>query len=135
MKELKKQRTNAAGVALAVIRGEMPLSALSEIGVQISCQEDVCRLDSKVTEVLSTPLAADLAQGLLTYRTESNKLRLWAFFILGESAVDLAEVESHPQGEALLEALWDASSFGSISKQTIKVAEGLVSTVIPRWKQ
>lgn len=136
MKEVKKQKTNAAGVALAVIRGERPLSALSEIGVQVSCQEDGCKLESKVTEVLVTPLAADLAQGLLTYRADSDELKLWAFFILAESGmVDLSEVESHPQGDALIEALWDASSFSYISEDAIKVAESLAGALTPRWKQ
>jgi hypothetical protein len=135
MKELKIQKTNATGVALAVIRGEIPLSALSEIGVQVSCQEDGCKLDSKVTEVLSTPLVADLAQGLLTYQADSDNLRLWAFFILAESSmINLAEIELHPQGEVLMEALWDASSFGSINEDTRKVAESLASTLKPRWK-
>jgi hypothetical protein len=113
----------------------MPLSALSEIGVQVSYQGGACKLESKVPGVLATPLASDLAQGLLTYRAKSDELRLWAFFVLGETTVDFTEVESHPQGEALIEALWDASFSGNVTDDVIKVAENLASMPTPRWKQ
>lgn len=129
-----KEKSEMAATLLAVIRGEMPLSALSGIGVQISCQEDSCQLDSKVTGVFVTPLASDLAQGFVTYHTNSLELKLWAFFLLGEAAIDFAEVEVHPQGETLIEALWNASFTGSITETVIKVAESLASAPTLRWK-
>lgn len=128
------ETTPVSVVALSVIRGELPLGALSGIGIEISCRENSCKLDSKVIGVLVTPLITDLAQGFLTYQDSGKKLRLWAFFILGESAVDLSEVEAHPQGNALIEALWDASSSGEISSHTIKITKGLVNLPTPRWK-
>ena len=134
MEKLREQETDASAVALGVIRGEMPLVTLSDIGVQLSYQDGACRLDSNISGVIVTPMVNDLAQGLLTYRDDSDELRLWAFFILAESGVDFAEVESHPQGELLIEALWDASSQGDIAEDVIKVAETLVSTPTPRWK-
>lgn len=76
-----------------------------------------------------TPSASDIARGLLTYRYNREELRLWAFFVLAESGgVDLAQVETHPKGDELMEALWDASSFGSITDDAIKVAEEIAIT-------
>jgi hypothetical protein len=114
-------------LALAVVRGERPLDALEELGIDIDPQDDLFKLKSGNLDVTVTPAASDVALGILQYRSRTKKdLRKWAFFLLAESgAIDLSEIESHPQGEILLSALWDASFDGRVSSETIELAQHL----------
>jgi hypothetical protein len=118
-----------AEVILSVIKGEMSLSALSDVGIQVSCQKELCELSSEALGVVVTPSASDLAQGLLAYRARPEELRSWAFFVLAESGyIDLEKTELHPLGDLLINALWDAQSENGITESAIKVAESLMKT-------
>lgn len=117
--------SSSADIILAVIRGEMPLGILPEVGIHLIVREDACELSSKPPAVVVTPSVSDLARGLLTYRPNRDELRTWAFFVLGNSDIDLEQVESHPQGDLLINALWDASSKGSVSIDVARIAESL----------
>jgi hypothetical protein len=122
-----KQASETGTVILAVIKGEMPLSALTDVGIQVHWEDGSYKLVSEIMPVVITPTASDLASGLLTYRASPAELRLWAFFLLAESGgVDLVEVESHPQGDLLINALWDASYNGKAPENAITVAKNLV---------
>jgi hypothetical protein len=51
-----------------------------------------------------------------------------AFFLLAESgAIDFSVIESHPQVDTLISALWDASFEGRFGAETIKLARDLTS--------
>jgi hypothetical protein len=118
---------DTSSLILAVIKGEMPLNALTNLGIEVVCEQGFCRLVSNRLPVIATPSVLDVASGLLKYRARRNDLRLWAFFVLAESGgVDLAEVESHPKGDLLIDALWDASNEGKVNESAIEVAENLV---------
>jgi len=49
--------------------------------------------------------------------------------LLAESgAIDFCVIESHPQGDTLISALWDASFEGRFGAETIKLARDLTSS-------
>jgi hypothetical protein len=122
---MTKHLTDSSNVILGVIRGEMPLTALAAVGIDVHCENASCRLTSaKLPEVVA-PSVFDVVSGLLANRGNPEELRLWAFFVLAESGVDLRKLESHAEGELLLNALWDASTGGSISENIIHLAERL----------
>jgi hypothetical protein len=117
--------SKSADALLAVIRGEMPLSVLPELGIELLCRGGNFELRSGPSEVIVKPTISDIACGLLAYRLNRDDLKAWAFFVLGESDIDLEKVESHSQGEVLIEALWEASSTGEISLEALRIADGL----------
>jgi hypothetical protein len=69
----------------------------------------------------------DVAHGLLTYKDRPEALREWATFLLSDLEVtDLTRLESSPEGDELLNALWDASFEGQVKSTGIIVASALV---------
>jgi hypothetical protein len=115
-----------ADTILAIIRGDIPLSTLSEVGVEIVKEEDGLKLKSSPSEVIVMPSASDIAKGFITYRLNPDDLKIWAFFVLGASDIDFEKVELHSQGELLIKGLWDASFEGEVSQDVLRTADSLV---------
>lgn len=119
-------------VVLGVIRSELPVATLETVGIRLVLKEGHYELKSQGGLEVVTPSVLDLARGMLAHLAHPTELKPWAFFVLGESgAIDLEEVESHPQGELLISALWDASFEGKISDDALRAAENLVETAAP----
>jgi hypothetical protein len=118
-------------IVRAVVQGKLPILALAEAGVSIDVRENESENEHRVKVGLRTPLSVDLqpvdlALGLLEYKDNPAKLREWATFIMSASEViDLTFLESWPEGEELLEALWDASFEGRVNDATVRVASAL----------
>lgn len=123
----KTENERTGDLALAIVRGERPLEALEEIGIDIDSQDGSYKLKSGKLDVTVTPTASDIALGILQYSSRTkNDLKKWAFFLVAEcGAIDLSAIESHPQGEMLLSALWDASFDGRVSSETMELAQHL----------
>jgi hypothetical protein len=121
-----EEQFDIEGIALGVIRGEVPLRALKQLGVEIDSQDESLELRSEKFNVAVTPTVLDVALGLLRYGSsilDREDLRKWAFFLLGESGlVDLVGVESDPEGELLISALWDASFDEGVSRNVLETA-------------
>lgn len=115
----------------AVVRGQLPMSALKDAGVSVNVQENEPGKERRINIRLRTPLSVDLqpvdlALGLLEYKDNPQKLQEWATFIMSASEIiDLTFLESWPEGEELLEALWDASFGGRVKDATVRVASAL----------
>lgn len=117
------------------MRGQLPLSALEEIGILLhidvketsDCERRIrLNLNSSITVV---PNPIDIAHGLLAYKSDPDQLREWATFVLSASEViDLAPLETWPEGEELLNSLWDASFDGSLKQETVRLAAALTET-------
>jgi hypothetical protein len=108
-----------ADTILAVIRGDLPLASLESVGVHMVIRENTYEEHIEVpVEVM--PSASDIVQGLLTYRNQANELRRWALFIMGSEVVSFEELHGDPQGEQLIEAIWDASFGHSFDNQVFK---------------
>jgi hypothetical protein len=120
-----KEKPDIRAITLGVIRGELALDTLTEIGIDISSVDGSYKLESGNFDVAVAPTASDLALGILRYTSrKKDELRKWAFFVLGEcGAIDLGKIEAHPQGEVLIDALWDASFQGVIKRDVIALAE------------
>ena len=105
------------------------MSVLREIGIEIDSRDDSLELKSEKFNVAVAPTVLDVAGGLLRYASsilDREDLRKWAFFLLAESGViDLEKVESHPDGELLIAALWEASFEDEINREAIETAEKL----------
>ncbi len=56
-----------------------------------------------------TVTAQDIAWGWLRTSTNQNAFREWARFVHGAIGLVELDLEPHPLGEAVLEALWDAA--------------------------
>lgn len=114
-----------------VVRGQLPMSALADAGISIDVREDETAKERRIKVGLRTPVSVDLqpvdlALGLLEYKDNPEKLQQWATFIMSASEViDLTFLESWPEGEELLEALWDASFEGRVNDSTVRVASAL----------
>ena len=71
--------------------------------------------------------ADDLARGLVAHLNDPSALRDRASRVVGGTlpgSEDL-DLENHPDGDLLLNALWDASFEGGISDEAIDVAKQL----------
>lgn len=113
-------------IVLAVIRAELPLSNLEEVGVHVTFGENSCEVRSE-TPVTVVPSAYDIARGLLALQSNRDELRRWAFFLLADlEVVDFERLNSHPKGDLLKGALWDASFSGEVDKEAIRVAESVL---------
>lgn len=113
------------------MRGQLPISALGDVGVSVDIQENEAAKERRIKVGFRTPVSVDLqpvdlALGLLKYKDDPAKLQEWATFIMTASEViDLTFLESWAEGEELLEALWDASFEGCIKDSTVRVASAL----------
>jgi hypothetical protein len=118
-------------IVRAVIQGKLPLASLEDAGVSFEVQQDQPGGDRRITVRLTTPLCVDprpidIAYGLLVYKDQPDKLQEWASFILSASEIiDLTPLESWPEGDELLSALWDASFEGQIREASARVAYAL----------
>lgn len=112
-------------LVLAVVRGDLPVDAVTRIGIDIDSENGFYKLESGNFDVTVTPTASDVALGILRYSSgNKNDVRKWAFFLLAESgALDFSALESHPQGDLLISALWDASFEGRITSEVVAAAE------------
>ena len=118
-----------AATILGIIRGEKPLELLPELGINIASKRDSNELTTEKSRVVVAPTVFDVAFGILRYARNEDELKKWAFFILADSgSIDLKEVESHSQGELLIDALWNASSEGQVTDEVIELARKIVTS-------
>lgn len=120
---------------LAVIRGQLPVSALQEVEIHVDVGSDDVngserQINVNVTRpVTVVPKPIDIANGLLAYRNRPAELRAWAAFVLAASEIiDLAPLENWPEGDELLSGLWDASFDGSFKPETARLASALAES-------
>jgi hypothetical protein len=119
-------------IVRAVVQGKLPMSALKEAGITFEVQENQPGGDRQIRVEAKAPLSIelrpiDIAHGLLTYKDQPEALRDWATFLLSDlEVIDLTTLESWPEGDELLSALWDASFEGRVKSAGIRVATALV---------
>jgi hypothetical protein len=120
---------NVGEIILGVVRGDLSLNVLSQIGIDIRVKEGFYELESGEFDISVRPTSSDVAKGILKYSSRSNnELRKWAFFILGEcGAIDLSAIESDPNGEVLIDALWDCSFQGVLGAEIAVLAKQITS--------
>ena len=104
-----------------VARGERPWTDLRAFGIEL--QPEAGRAEQlPPAEVQIT--AHDLALGFLSCCKDPVALREWAFVMQAVNA-DFEPVESHPDGEIVLEALWKASFGDPLTEDQLEVMDRL----------
>ncbi len=120
-------------VILKIIRGERPLVDLKAAGVSLR----VRKLGQRNQEIevnphydvslVVLPSAVDLAKGLLSYQGRPNDLKDWGSFVLGADLIQLEALESDPDGDVILNAVWDAGFEGRLSDEGTQAARRLAA--------
>jgi hypothetical protein len=123
---------NSRDLILEVVRGERPLADLKAAGVSLRFR----KLDRRSREInlkphydaslVVSPTAVDLAKGLLSYQGRPKDLKNWGSFVLGADFIELEPLESDPDGDVILNAVWDAGFEGRLSHDGAQAARRLV---------
>jgi hypothetical protein len=112
----------AAETVRQVVRGERPWTDLRPLGMAVRFEggrcvfEDTGPLDLRVD-------VHDLARGFLAHLHDPSGLKEWAF-VMEALPVDL-DVEGHPEGETVLNALWSASFGEPLGEDQVEVLKEL----------
>lgn len=114
-------------LGLEIIRGDRPLSDVSRLGVSMSVTPLFFELDSprRVDAVL--PSIDDVATGFLVHLSDGGALREWASVILGADFIDLLAVESDPDGESMIEGMWEVSAGGAVSPSVMRAIAAVLN--------
>lgn len=109
---------------LAFVRGHRAVEALASLGISVTSDGDSIVVDNPHGWVaIAAP--QDVAEGLLALASKTEDLRRWASLLLAATPfVDLA-LDDVPYGDALLEALWDATNGEPIRASALLAAQEL----------
>lgn len=106
--EPKRDLSSAAEQIRAFVRGDAGVAVLKRLGLEVHEGPAVT-----ITEPPGAPVyeaaVEDLARGFLANHARHD-LKEWAGVILATGMVDLSRCEEHPGWDALLSAMWDAST-------------------------
>jgi hypothetical protein len=105
-----------------VVRGERPLADLAPLGMKAEPEESRCQFLSSFPSETRVSLR-DLAKGFLAHSQDSRGLKEWAF-VMEAMPADFA-TEEHPEGEAVLNALWKASFGEALSESEMELFKKL----------
>jgi len=113
---------SAVGTIRQVVRGERPWTDLLPLGMEGGPQEKQCRFRPSFPGHTQVSIY-DIARGFLTCLGDVSKLREWAFVV--EAVPAEFDVENHPAGEAVLDALWSASFGEPLGEDQLAVLKEL----------
>jgi hypothetical protein len=116
---------SAEEVVRAVVRGEVPVAALEDVGIHMTFTENSATVEPSPFVV--SPTVADIVQGLLTYQHDPTTLQRWALFLIAASCVDFDRLEAHPDGDLVIGAIWDASFEGRVDSAVLETAKRLAA--------
>ena len=122
-----KDTTKAARMILEIVRGERPLKDLRAAGIIVMLRGDKYEMENP-DQVVATVSAADVARGLLAYSARPTEIGAWAStLVAGSSFLDWPELETHPDGDLLLDALWDASFSKPVAREALEAARRIAA--------
>lgn len=108
-----------------VVRGEAHWDALKALGIefrQVGRRFEV----SNPAGVVADASVDEIAAGMVRYAGDGEALCAWATLVLvGSSFLDLADLDHHPAGQVLLNALWDVSFGGELDQGVLDLARTL----------
>jgi hypothetical protein len=119
---MRAESTQEQETLRQIVRGERPLRDLQILGMTWHREGSRCHVDNP-RGISAIADVHDLAHGLKTYLPSPEQLREWALFV-NAADVDL-EVDNHPDGETVLNALWDASFANSIDPKVEELIQRL----------
>ena len=107
-------------LAVQIVRGDRPLADVARLGVSVSITPLFFTLDEPPRMRPVVPTIDDVAVGFLTHLREPDELREWATVVLGITAIDLSALHDDPQGEAMFEGLWAASTGEAVGPSALR---------------
>jgi hypothetical protein len=121
---MDSDQKTASSEIRAFVRGELGRKDLERLGIEIKEIEDGYEFTNHQDIVAEVSLQ-DVAQGLLRFRYDLEALRTWAGLVVaGSSFIEFGpDFEGCPDGEALLDALWNAWFRQDIAEDAFVVAE------------
>lgn len=125
MEVLVNVNSDASGVILDFVRGARSWADLETLGARIAFSDDGCSIDGTLYVV--RPSLRDIAQGLAHHAAgPAHHLQRWAQVVLaGSGFLDLADLESDPDGEEILNAIWDASAGDPPEEHAVLLARSI----------
>ena len=106
------------------VRGLRPWDALAAIGIAIEQSGERVVYSNPNGHVVAV-FPEDVAEGLTRLHGDSTRLQEWAEILLGGSSFVELRLENHSYGEALLEALWEASAGEPVRQSAVLAAREL----------
>lgn len=110
------------------VRGETKWQALAALGAQLTVDPDGLHVEEPANAPLYEASVIDVALGLLAKWKTQQALQDWARVLLATSMIDLRCLEDHPDGEVLLEAVWDAAEGTGINEGQRAIAQQHAAT-------
>jgi hypothetical protein len=121
---MTQQSTGLPATILKFVRGELPWTVLVSAGIDITLDEDGCKISDNQNLIIPVKIN-DIATGLLHHIDNPNALKEWAKIILSGLFIDLSHLENQTGGDVLMNALWDASMDGQVAENAISRAQEL----------
>jgi hypothetical protein len=111
----------------AFVRGELGQKDLENLGIEIKEIKDGYEFRNPRNILVKVSLQ-DVAEGLLRFRHDPEALRAWAGLVVaGSSFIELdSDFEDNPEGEVLLDCLWNAWFRQDIAEDKFAMAERLL---------
>lgn len=108
------------------IRGDADPTELTQAGLQLELSESGVQLEEPPGVPVVTPSTSDVASGLLArWARGGEPLAVWARVLLAANFIDLKDLEDHPDGGLLLDAVWEAAGGAEVDERAIDVARRL----------
>jgi len=114
-------------LGLEIIRGDRPLSEVSRLGISLSVTPLFFELDAPRRADSLLPSIDDVATGFLSHMSAAGELREWASVVLGAQFIDLIALESDPDGESMIEGLWEVSSGGAVAPSVMRAIAAVLN--------
>jgi hypothetical protein len=114
-------------LGLEIIRGDRPLSDVSRLGVTMSVTPLFFELDAPRGVETMLPSIDDVANGFLAHLGDVEGAREWAAVILGAEFIDLIALESDPDGEAIIEGMWEVASGGAVAPRVMRAIAAVLN--------
>jgi len=110
----------------SVVRGDLDLWALEKIGVVLEGEPPLMALSTRGHVPMVEVELSDLAYGLLARWAKGTDLAKWATVLLDADFIHFANEDAVSWG-TLVDALWAASFFGSVSDEALALARSMAS--------
>jgi hypothetical protein len=111
---------NPTNLGIEIVRGDRPISDVTRLGVSVCVTPLFFELDEPPGVDMILPTVEDVATGFLVHLGHESVLREWATLVLGAEFIDLALVEGDPDGEAMMEGMWQASTGEPLSPGALR---------------
>lgn len=109
------------------VRGVAEPSVLADLGIRATRSGDGLIVEVPPGVPSIRPSIRDLATGLLAWnRRGSEALQSWAALVLAVDEIDLASLQAWPDGEAVLDSLWDAAAGRTLREPALGFAQARV---------